>query len=243
MVGLETLEALQSPLPSRRSQRAARRRSLREDALNLPNLLTFARIAVIPLILVLLDRGSPRDCVLAGWVYAGAAVTDFFDGYIARRRGLVSVLGKFLDPLADKLIVMATLIWLVILGRMEAWVVVLLLGRELSVTGLRSIASNEGMVIAAGDGGKSKTALQLVGILCLIVGFPYHIRLGSLDMGLIDWSHVGRVLVYLSLIFSITSAAEYVKLFVHAVEAKDSTLKRAAPPSASIEPGAEAPRG
>ena len=201
--------------------KAARRRSLREDAVNLPNLLSAARIVMIPAVLLLLDRGGPHDCYWAAWVYAAAAITDFFDGWIARRQGLVSVLGKFLDPLADKLIVMATLIWLVNMGRIETWVVVLLLGRELGITGLRSIASSEGVVIAAGDSGKSKTALQMIGILCLILGYPYHLSFGVLDLGVVDLVHVGRGLVYLSLVFSLTSGAEYIALFADAVEAKE----------------------
>lgn len=194
--------------------------------MNLPNMLTFGRIVMIPFVLILLDRGGPVDCFWAAWVYAAAAITDFFDGYIARKRGLVSVLGKFLDPLADKLIVMATLVWLAQMGRIQTWVVVLLLGREFAITGLRSIASNEGMVIAAGEGGKSKTALQMVGILCLIVGYPYAISLGFTSLGVVDFVHVGRGLIYLSLFFSITSAAEYVGLFATAVEAKDRSLAR-----------------
>src|SRR5262245_61010633 len=122
-----------------------RRRTLREDALNLPNLLTMCRI--LAMVLVLLDRGGPRDCFWAALLFAGAAITDFLDGYLARKRGLVSVLGKFLDPLADKLIVMSTLVWLVPMGRIAPWVVVLLLSRELSITGLRSVAASEGVVI------------------------------------------------------------------------------------------------
>jgi CDP-diacylglycerol--glycerol-3-phosphate 3-phosphatidyltransferase len=203
-----------------KAERAARRKTLREDAVNLPNLLTGLRIVMIPLVLALIQRGAPRDCFWAAWVYALAAITDFFDGYIARRQGLVSVLGKFLDPLADKLIVMATLIWLVHLGRIEAWVVVLLLGREFSITGLRSIASSEGVVIAAGDDGKAKTALQMIGILCLIIGYPYRIDLIVYDLGEVDLVHVGRVLVYLSLVYSLTSGASYVRLFAEAVDAK-----------------------
>src|SRR5690554_6600010 len=111
------------------------------------------RVAIIPLVLWLLDRGSPSDCLWAAWVYAGAALTDLIDGYLARKLNVVSVLGQFLDPLADKLLVMATLVWMVPLGRIPEWAVVLLLGRELSVTGLRSIASSSGLVIAAGGGG------------------------------------------------------------------------------------------
>src|SRR6185503_20437649 len=115
---------------SRRRLRARRRRTLWEDAKNLPNMLTFLRILMIPAVLVLLARGAPRDCYWAAWVYALAAITDLLDGWLARRQGLVSVLGKFLDPLADKLIVAATLVWLVPMGRIPAWAVVLLISRE-----------------------------------------------------------------------------------------------------------------
>ena len=201
-------------------QRQARRNSLKHDALNLPNLLTFGRIAIIPLVLWLIGRGSPRDCLWAAIVYSIAALTDLIDGWLARRMNIVSILGKFLDPLADKLLVMATLIWMVPMGRIAGWAVVLLLSREISVTGLRSIASSEGVVIAAGDSGKSKTALQMVGILCLIIGYPYHLNLGFMDLGWVDLVPVGRALVYISLIFSIISAVSYIGLFAEAVEAK-----------------------
>jgi len=203
------------------SERKRRRRSLSEDAFNVPNLLTMARMAVIPLVLMLLGRGSPKDCVWAALVYSAAALTDLLDGYLARRMNVVSVLGKFLDPLADKLLVMASLVYMVPMGRIPEWAVVLLLAREISVTSLRSIASSEGVVIAAGDDGKSKTALQMVGILALILGYPYHLKVGPADLGVCDLVYVGRALVYISLVFSILSAVSYVRLFAAAVEAKD----------------------
>jgi CDP-diacylglycerol--glycerol-3-phosphate 3-phosphatidyltransferase len=206
--------------PSERRARAReRRRTFWQDAKNLPNLLTFARVLMIPAVLVLLSRGNPRDCLWAACVYAAAAITDALDGWIARRQNLVSVLGKFLDPLADKLIVSSTLVWLVPMGRIPAWAVVLLLCREITITALRSIASSEGIVIAAGDGGKAKTGLQMVGIICLILGYPYHLNLGY-DLGVVDLVHVGRMLVYLSLVFSITSAVSYMGLFVDAIDAE-----------------------
>src|SRR3954453_19357441 len=199
------------------SERKRRRRSLREDAFNVPNLLTMARVAVIPLVVVLLGRGTPKDCVWAAIVYSAAAITDLLDGYLARRMNVVSVLGKFLDPLADKLLVMASLVYMVPMGRIPEWAVVLLLSREISVTALRSIASSEGVVIAAGDDGKSKTALQMIGILALILGYPYHLHLGPIDMGVVDLVYVGRALVYISLVFSILSALSYLRLFAAAV--------------------------
>jgi CDP-diacylglycerol--glycerol-3-phosphate 3-phosphatidyltransferase len=212
--------------PSTRAARRKRQRTLREDALNLPNLLTMGRIIVIPLVLLLLDRGGPRDCYWAALLFAAAAITDFLDGYLARKRGLVSVLGKFLDPLADKLIVMASLVWMVPMGRIAPWVVVLLLARDIAITGLRSIAANEGVVIAAGDSGKSKTALQMVGILMLMIGYPYRMNFLMFDLGVVDTVHVGRWLIYISLVYSLASAAQYVGLFASTVEAQKGRQAR-----------------
>jgi CDP-diacylglycerol--glycerol-3-phosphate 3-phosphatidyltransferase len=203
-----------------REQRARERRTLWQDARNLPNLLTFLRVVMIPAVLVLLERGSPRACFWAAVTYAAAAITDMLDGWLARRQGLVSVLGKFLDPLADKLIVAAVLVWMVSMGRIPAWAVVVLLSREITITALRSVASSEGLIIAAGSGGKMKTALQMVGIICLIIGYPYDFWL-VVDLGRVDFVHVGRLLVYLSLVFSITSAASYMQLFAEAIERKN----------------------
>jgi len=169
------------------------------------------------------------ELVAAAAVYALAAITDMLDGWLARRQNLVSVLGKFLDPLADKLIVTGTLVWLVPMGRIPVWAVVLLISREITITALRSIASSEGIVIAAGDGGKTKTALQMIGIVCLILGYPYTFTLGIVDFGLVDLVHVGRALIYLSLVFSLWSAGRYMSLFVDAIDAKNDTKNKALP--------------
>jgi CDP-diacylglycerol--glycerol-3-phosphate 3-phosphatidyltransferase len=205
--------------------KAAQRRSLASDALNLPNMLTMGRIVMIPLFLWFLDKATPRDCFWAAIVFTVAAITDLLDGYLARRMGIVSVLGKFLDPLADKLIVMASLVWMVPMGRIPGWAVVLLLARELTINGLRSIAASEGVVIAAGQDGKIKTALQMIGIIALVIGYPYHLSYIGIDLGVVDLVHVGRALVYLSLVFSVASAAQYVRLFGAAVEAKENREK------------------
>jgi CDP-diacylglycerol--glycerol-3-phosphate 3-phosphatidyltransferase len=197
------------------------RRSLAEDAVNLPNLLTMARVFMIPLCLWFLDRGTPKDCFWSAVVFTLAAITDILDGWLARRMNVVSVLGKFLDPLADKLIVMAALVWLVPMGRIAAWVVVLLLAREISITGLRSVAASEGVIISAGQEGKTKTALQMIGIVALLLGYPYHMAYLGMDLGVVDMVHVGRSLVYLSLLFSFASAAQYARLFTAAVDAKE----------------------
>ena len=208
--------------PSSRALRRERRRRLREDAWNLPNILTYGRVAMIPVVLWLLDRGTRRDGIWAALVYALAGITDVLDGALARRMGIVSVIGKFLDPLADKLMVMAVLVWMVTLGRMPAWVVILLLTREISITALRSIASTEGFVISAAEGGKQKTALQVMGIIFLLVGYPYEMHLLGLDLGVVDMTKIGRALIFLSLVMSFLSAAGYVALFARAVDAKEA---------------------
>jgi CDP-diacylglycerol--glycerol-3-phosphate 3-phosphatidyltransferase len=207
--------------PSSPSAARQRRRTLAQDAVNLPNLLTFGRVLAIPFLVWLLDAPSPVRGFWACIVFTAAAITDMLDGYLARKLGVVSVLGKFLDPLADKLIVMAALVWMVPMGRIPAWVVVLLLAREISVTGLRSVAASEGVVIGAGQEGKTKTALQMIGIVALVLGYPYHLSYLGIDLGAVDMVNVGRLLVYLSLLFSFASAAQYVRLFAAAVEAKE----------------------
>ena len=199
-----------------------RRTSVWRDAVNVPNFLTLGRVVVIPVFLYYLDRASPKDSLYAALVFAAAAITDLLDGYLARKLNVVSVFGKLLDPLADKLIVMAGLVWMTRMGRIETWVVVFLLGRELAVTGLRSVAASEGVVISAGAEGKTKTALQMIGIIALILGYPYHISYGPLDLGICDLVKVGKALVYISLVFSLASAAQYVRLFAEAVDASAS---------------------
>lgn len=202
-----------------------RRTSIREDAINLPNLLTFLRIALIPVVIWLMTAGTPRASFWAAMVYGVTAITDFLDGWLARRQGLVSVLGKFLDPLADKLLVMAVLVYEVHLGHVPSWAVILLLARELSITSLRVIAMSEGVVIAAGQGGKDKTALQMVALLMLILHHPYDVHFGFATIQA-DFRTVGLWLLYLSLFFAFTSAGEYIKLFVEAVEAKEERLRQ-----------------
>jgi CDP-diacylglycerol--glycerol-3-phosphate 3-phosphatidyltransferase len=214
-----------SPASSEGNPRSPRARSsLREDALNLPNILTMVRIVMIPIVLVMLWDGTPKMNFWAGWVYTAATVTDALDGYLARKRGLVSVLGKFLDPLADKLLVMATLVLMVEMGRVPSWAVIIILARELAISMLRTIAISEGVVIAAGEGGKAKTALQMVAVLFLMLHHRYYVDFWFVARW-VDFNVAGLWLLYLSVFFAITSAGEYTKLFVEAVDAKDRRLK------------------
>src|SRR5439155_15087943 len=136
-----------------------------------------------------------------------------------RSRGQVSMLGKFLDPLADKLIVTAVLVFMVELGRVPAWVVVVLLARDFAINGLRSVASAQGLVIAASDGGKIKTALQLVAIMMLLIHFRYPMLGAETLVGQsvsVDYHNVGLIVLYLSMIVSLVSGAEYIQKFFSA---------------------------
>lgn len=191
--------------------------TIKKDILNVPNILTLIRIVVIPLVMYLLYLGDPVSCMYAALLFTGAAITDFLDGYIARKQGLVSLTGKFLDPLADKLIVMATLVMLVYLGWLETWIVVLVLARETSITGLRAIAATEGIVIAARSGGKYKTAFQLVGILGMIIHYEYPGDWFFFEAP-IRYSMIGYWLFMISLVFSLYSGAQYFIAFLKGID-------------------------
>jgi CDP-diacylglycerol---glycerol-3-phosphate 3-phosphatidyltransferase len=192
---------------------------LRRELTNLPNLVTAGRVLLVPFVLLLIDNYNPLRTFLASLLYVGAAAGDALDGYLARKRNEVSVLGKFLDPLADKLIVTAVLVTMVALDRAPAWLVVILIARDLAINGLRSIASAEGLVIAASDGGKIKTALQLVAIMMLLIHFQYPILGAEAIVGHsinVDYHRAGLIMLYLSALVSVFSGAQYVRNFFSA---------------------------
>lgn len=191
--------------------------TIRKDIVNIPNLLTLFRIALIPAVCFLIYDGSPASCLWAFGFFWVASVTDWFDGYIARRQNLVSITGKFLDPLADKLLVMAVLIMLVALGRIDAWLVIVILAREISITSLRAMAASEGIVIASGEGGKYKTAFQMLGLIGLITHYTYEVDYGFVVFDL-NFHRLGYWLLLLSVIFSMSSAWEYVAGFVKGID-------------------------
>ena len=150
---------------------------------NPANIVTTARIVMI--VPTVLFMTSPEPW--AGWtamvLFVIAGISDLLDGWLARHYGIVSVVGAFLDPLADKLMVMAVMVMLIPLHRIPAWLVVLLLARELTITGLRGIASAEGIVISASSGGKFKTAYQMCAIAFLLIHFEY-LGIHAHDVGL-----------------------------------------------------------
>lgn len=190
----------------------------RTGPLNLPNLLTLGRIACIPLLVVLLLFEGRSSSFFAALIFSLAAITDWLDGYLARKWEVVTVLGKFLDPLADKLIVMAALIMLIPHGRVPAWAVFVLLAREMVITGLRSIASSEGIVIAASNLGKYKTILQMVAIIALLLHYDYYWFFGVRHEWLhVSMQHVGLLYFYIALVMTLWSGLDYLVKFFRVI--------------------------
>lgn len=192
--------------------------NFRTGRLNLPNLLTLARIAAIPAVVVLLMSGSRDAGFWSAAVFGAAAITDWLDGWLARRWQIVTVLGKFLDPLADKLIVMAALIMLIPLGRVPAWAVFLILAREVTVTGLRSIASSEGIVIEASELGKYKTIIQMVAIPALLLHYDYYWLFGVRSEYFHTTMHnPGIFFFYAAFVMTMWSGVDYLVKFYRVI--------------------------
>ncbi len=191
-------------------RRRPRRPLTKDQLLGIANYLTYGRIAIVPVVVLLtmgINEENTRRTALnhfLSWaamaLFAIAQLSDVVDGYYARKYGVISSFGKFIDPLADKLLSMSALIMLIPLQRIAAWMVVLLIARETIITALRSIAASEGIEIAASDWGKRKTAIQAFAIGFLLVDYP----LGAFDTRL-----VGLVLVWLTLIISVGSGIHY----------------------------------
>jgi CDP-diacylglycerol--glycerol-3-phosphate 3-phosphatidyltransferase len=189
--------------------------AFKREILNLPNLITIGRLFLIPPTLWLIDPNDPVRNFIAAIVFSAASGLDLVDGWLARRQGLVTVFGKFVDPLADKLMAMSVMVWLVMTGLLPAWLVILMLSRDFYISGLRSVAANQGVVIAAGEGGKLKTVFQLVGICCVLARFSY--RLPFTDE-FVSFYAVGMLFLYVSLLLSIGSAIQYTMEFRHALQ-------------------------
>lgn len=168
--------------------------------MNLANRLTLTRIFLVPIFMIILISKIPYGKFIAAAVFVLAASTDGLDGYIARKKNMVTKLGKFMDPLADKLLVSAALISLVELREIPAWVAVVIIGREFAVTGLRSIAAAEGVIIVASKLGKYKTVSQIVAIAALFLeNYPFSI-----------WKiPFGTMAMALAVFFTIWSGADY----------------------------------
>jgi CDP-diacylglycerol--glycerol-3-phosphate 3-phosphatidyltransferase len=171
--------------------------------MNLANGLTLARIFAVPLIVaVLLTRSNHDDMLLAAVIFLLASATDLLDGYIARKRGQVTTLGILLDPVADKLLISSVFISLVQLGLAPAWMVVIIIGREFAISGLRNIASDQGFTIDASELGKIKMVAQVAAITLLLLKTRYPV----LD-------RPGKFALYVVVIFALWSAVGYFRTF------------------------------
>jgi CDP-diacylglycerol---glycerol-3-phosphate 3-phosphatidyltransferase len=164
--------------------------------LNVPNVLTVVRILLVPVIVVALLEKTGGGDLLAAIVFAVASLTDAIDGYLARSRGSVTTFGKLMDPIADKLLIIAALVVLVSLDRLDAWVAMVIIAREFAVTVLRvAVGSQQGVVIAASGFGKVKTALQVAMVICVIAvhGHPLWLQL----------------LIYVTVVVTVLSGVDY----------------------------------
>ena len=186
--------------------------------MNDPTLLTLARICLIPFLILFNYMPSPWSSWVSLGVFLIASITDWLDGYLARRNNQVTTLGKLLDPLADKLLVLTA--FLVILERqfIDAWIVILLIGREMGITGLRAFLAAERIVLSASNLGKWKMTFQIISLSCLFIGgvavpflpaglFPF------LDDSHLLFKHVGVFTAYIALFFSLISAYFYIEKF------------------------------
>ena len=170
---------------------------------NLPNFLTFFRILLIPVLVVILTRPGRTASLMAAATFFLACLSDFFDGYLARRWGISTTLGELLDPLADKLIVAAALIMLAGLDRtpmVPAWMIVVIIGREIAVTGLRAVALGRGLVLAAQELGKYKMVFQMFALHGLLLHYKF---LG------VDFHLAGMYFLWISLVISLWSGIDY----------------------------------
>jgi len=182
----------------------------RHNLINLPNILTYLRMAAIPLILFFLTPPtSVKTCNVAFLLYVLASITDYLDGILARRHNQVTSVGKLLDPLADKLLTSAVLIMLIPLGKVQAWLVFLIIGREITITGLRSIAASQGLILNASRMGKNKMISQTVALLFLLLCIPK-------IQFLLDF--LGMFFLWISVILGYWSAGSYFASFYEEVK-------------------------
>jgi len=172
--------------------------------MNLPNKLTITRVVLIPIFVgfLLFCEEFPVCRYIAVGVFILASITDFFDGLIARKRNLVTNFGKFMDPLADKLLVCSAMIALIELGSIPAWIVITIIAREFVISGFRLIASDNNVVIAASYWGKFKTTFQMVMVILMIVCLALPIQIAWLNI-------LTQVIMWIALVLTIVSLVDY----------------------------------
>jgi CDP-diacylglycerol---glycerol-3-phosphate 3-phosphatidyltransferase len=181
----------------------------KRDVFNLPNTISMMRIGVLPALFALLFSPGATMSLVIAILFIAAALTDLLDGYIARRYQIVTTMGKFLDPIADKLIVNTAMILLIPIGRIPAWIVAIIIIRDFAVDGIRNIASSEGMIIQASPLGKRKTLCQIFAVSALMIHYPF---IGA------DAHMIGMVILYIALILTVTSGMDYfLKFYRHSI--------------------------
>ncbi len=177
----------------------------KRETLNLPNTITLLRIGVVPFLFILLSEPGPFWSLIISILFVIASITDFFDGYFARKYQMITTMGKFLDPIADKIIVNTAMILLIPIGRIPAWIVAITIIRDLIVDVIRSIASSEGIYIQASILGKQKTVTQIIAVTALII----HYSIFGINAHI-----VGTVVLYIALLLTIYSGIDYfIKLY------------------------------
>lgn len=172
--------------------------------MNTPNKLTVGRMILVPFLVVfmLTGWGGEYNRYISFVIFAAASITDWFDGYLARKNNLVTNFGKFMDPLADKLLVCSAMICMIELGKLPAWIVIVIIAREFIISGFRLIAAENGVVIAANYWGKFKTVSQMVMIILLIL------NVGEIYGGF--WDILTQIFIWLSVALTIISLVTYI---------------------------------
>jgi CDP-diacylglycerol---glycerol-3-phosphate 3-phosphatidyltransferase len=176
--------------------------------INLPNTITMARLSIIPFLFFLLFSPDQTWSLVLAISFIIASLTDLLDGYVARRYQIVTTMGKFLDPIADKLVINTAMVLMIPIGRIPAWVVAIIIIRDFFVDGVRTIATSEGIVIQASWLGKQKTLCQVFAVSALMIHYPF---LGA------DAHTVGTVLLFMALIMTIYSGIDYFMKFLKLV--------------------------
>ena len=188
----------------------------KHETFNLPNTITLLRIGIVPFLFILLLEPSEFWSLILAILFVIASITDVFDGYFARKYNLITTMGKFLDPIADKLIINTAMILMIPIGRIPAWIVAITIIRDLIIDVIRSIASSEGYYIQASILGKQKTLAQNIAVTALMINFSI--------FG-VNAHDVGMVILYIALFLTIYSGVDYfIKFYQTTLQKKDNLL-------------------
>jgi len=176
--------------------------------LNTPNIITIFRILLVPIFILTFSTPSVVHSYWAALIFVMASISDWLDGYFARRWKQVTQYGKLLDPIADKLLILSALVMLVGYNRIPAWIAIVLIGRDVAITGLRALASSSGIIIPAHEMGKYKTTTQIIAIILLIINS--HVTINGMS---VDLHRIGTIILWIAAILALVSGADYFRKF------------------------------